>query len=239
MLYREMTPAPNPQFLQGPFNFLRPEADEVHALMPDLERWLPQPGVSFLEDESATPVRGFPILVSRSLEELRAALEGFVAAEEEVQMAVFLRRPSRRQVHAAAWERYRDLLARAVENVTISSYGRNFPGIFWLHHSLEVARLIKETPRRVLRLDLAVGRQQGDTIKYRVLERYLDRVLTATYDLVTRLADDTEEVEEELFPRLLTRMRDNVLAFSEDHVSHDLAELASYFHGYLRIDGRD
>ena len=34
-------------------------------------------------------------------------------------------------------------------------------------------------------------------------------------------------------------MRDNVLIFTEDHIGPDLAELASYFNGYLRMDGRD
>jgi hypothetical protein len=234
-----MTSTPPPYLLQGPFNFLRPEADEIRALAPDVERWLPRPGVSFLEDEGATPIRGFPYLLSPELAALRAALERFVLAEEELQAAVFLRRSAPRQPYQAAWDRYRALLLKAVENVTISSYGRGFPAIFWLQHSLVVARLLKESPRRILRLDLGTGRAHGDTIKYRVLERYLDRVLTETYDLVSRLADDTEEVEEELFPRLLSRMRDNVLIFSEDHVGPDLAELASYFNGYLRLDGRD
>jgi len=91
----------------------------------------------------------------------------------------------------------------------------------------------------VLRLDLEVGRRHGDTVRYRVLERFLDRVFSETYDLVTRLSSDTEEVEEELFPRLLTRLKDNVLLLTEDHVSHDLAELGGYFNGYLGIDGRD
>lgn len=236
---RAMVTYPGTYLLQGPFNFLRPNPDEINALLPEVARWLPQPGVSYLDEETATPVRGFPILISDAFRELVAALDGFIAAEEEVQMAVFLRRPPVRAAHAAAWDRYRELIAKAVENVTISSYGRNFPSIFWLQHSLDVARLVKETPRRVLRIDLAVGREQGDTIKYRVLERYLERVLTTTYDLVSRLAEDTDDVEEELFPRLLSRMRDNVLIFSEDHISHNLAELTSYFHGYLRLDGRD
>ena len=234
-----MTSTPSPYLLQGPFNFLRPDPEEIRALAPDIDRWYPRPGVNFLEDESATPIRGFPILLSAGYRAVRSALERFITAEEKVQTAVLLRRPTPREPYNAAWERYRVLLVKAVENVTISSYGRNFPAVFWLQHSLEVARLLKETPRRVLRHDLATGREHGDTIKFRVLERYLDRVLTETYDLVSRLADDTDEIEEELFPRLLSRMRDNVLIFTEDHVSHDLAELSSYFNGYLRVDGRD
>jgi hypothetical protein len=225
--------------LRGPFNFLRPAADEVEALFPDVNRTLPWPRPIFLEDEESTPIHGFAVLLSPEVEALRAALEEHLEVEESVQVAVLGRRPSDRQLLAQSWERYRKLLMRAVENVTLSSYGRNFPAVFWLYHSLDLARFLKETPRRVLRLDLEIGRRHGDAVRYRVLERYLDRVFSDAYDVVTRLAEDTEEVEESLFPRLLTRLKDNVLLLTEDHVGHDLAELAGYFSGYLGLDGRD
>ena len=227
------------QTLRGPFNFLRLAPDEIEALFPDLNRTLPRPRPIYLDDEDATPVHGYAVLVTRELEALRDALEEHLLAEESAQVAVLRRSHSDRAALATSWERYRKLLARAVENVTLSSYGRNFPAVFWLHHSLEVARLLKETPRRVARQDTEVGRRHGDAIRYRVLERFLDRLMSEVYDLVTRLASDTEEIEEELFPRLLTRLKDNVLLFTEDHVSHDMAELVGYFNGHLGIDGRD
>lgn len=232
----------NPSLLQalpGPFNFLRPDPEELRRIMPEAPRALPLPGAVFLEDEAATPLRGFPVLLSPGMVELRNALRDYVLAEEGMQVSILTRAAADRRQYAVAWERYRALFVRAFENSTLSNYGRQFPGVFWLHHSLEVARLLKETPKRVLRQDLETGRRHGDAIKYRVLERYLDRVLQATYDVVQRLAGAIEESEEALFPRLLTRMRDNVLVFSEDHISRDLAELGSYFNGYLRLDGRD
>src|SRR5262249_35664406 len=36
-----------------------------------------------------------------------------------------------------------------------------------------------------------------------------------------------------------TRLRDNVLIFTETHISPNLAELGGYFSGCLRIDGRE
>jgi hypothetical protein len=227
------------QLLRGPFNFLVPREDEVERLFGDLGRSLPRPQTIFLEDEDSTPIAGFALLATPGLARLAQALEDHLLAEERDQVALCRRQPPDRAAHAATWERYRELLARAVENATLSSYGRSFPAIFWLHHSLDVARVLKETPRRVLRADTDVGRRQGDAIRYRVLERWLDRVLAEVYDLVTRLSADTEEVEEELFPRLLTRLRDNVLLLTEDHVGPDLAEIGGYFHGHLGIDGRD
>jgi hypothetical protein len=227
------------QLLPGPFNFLRPEPEEVRRLVPDLQRSIPTPQVVFLEDESATPVRGFPVLLSPGMEALRAALQHYIRAEEGVQLAILRRDTYDRKIYNSAWDRYLTLLARAVENATISSYGRQYPAVFWLHHSLDAARLLKETPKRILREDLEIGRRSGDAIKYRVFDRFLDRVLSTSYDLVQRVSGETEEVEEELFPRLLTRLRDNVLVFTEDYIGPDLAELGSYFGGYLKIDGRE
>lgn len=234
-----MSPLALLQVLRGPFHFLQPEAEEVRRLAPDLGRILPLPQRIFLDEEAKTPLRGFPVLLSDGLHHLRKSLQAYVLAEEEAQIGIQARRRYDRSGYAEAWEGYREMLVPAIENVTLSSYGRHFPSIFWLHHSLDVAKLLKETPRRVLRRDLEVGRQFGDHIKYRVFDRYLDRVLNTTYEVVSGLAVDTEEAEERLFPRLLTRLRDNVLLFTEDHVSPDLGELASYFNGHLRIDGRD
>ena len=227
------------RLLRGPFNFLVPGQDEVSRLFGDLERSLPQPQQVFLEEEDSTPLTGFAILVTPGLAKLSQALEDHLLAEESVQLALCRREPADRQVQAATWERYRALLLRAVENATLSSYGRSFPAVFWLHHSLEIASVLKETPRRVLREDTEIGRRHGDAIRYRVLERWLDRVLAEVYDLVTRLAADTEEIEEELFPRLLTRLRDNILLLTEDHLGPDLAELSGYFNGHLGMDGRE
>src|SRR5947209_6975203 len=234
-----MNPTSLLQMLQGPFNFLRPEPDEIRRLLPDLRRLLPQPRPIFLEDENATPLQGFPISLSRGMLELRAALRGYVLAEEGVQVAGLRREGHDVRAHTQAWERYVALLSRALENATISSYGRQYPAVFWLFHSLDLARLLKEVPKRMLRRDTELGRRHRDAVKYRIFDRFLDRVLATSYDLVQRLAGTTEEVEEELFPRVLTRMRDNVLLFTEDYISRDLSELGSYFNGSLGIDGRD
>jgi hypothetical protein len=227
------------QLLQGPFNFLRADPEEVRRIFPDAQRSLPMPRAIFFEDESATPFHGFPILTSPGMTALRESVRLYIAAEEGLQVAALKREPQDLKTAGVLWERYRQLLTRAVENATISSYGRQYPAIFWLHHSLDVARALKDTPKRILRADTEIGRRHGDALKYKIFDRFLDRLLATIYDLMQKVAGATEEAEEELFPRMLTRMRDNVLIFTEDYIGRDLAELGSYFGGSLHIDGRD
>src|SRR4051794_1688527 len=104
------------QILPGPFNFLSPDPEEVRRLIPDLQRVLPMPRPIFLEDEGATPLQGFPVLLSAGLFDLRAALRELVDAEETVQVAGLRREGHDVKIHTQAWDRYTLLLCRAVEN---------------------------------------------------------------------------------------------------------------------------
>jgi hypothetical protein len=227
------------KLLQGNFNFLANDAEEIRRLFPEPERVLPPPYSIFFEDERAKPLSGYAIQVTPELVALERAFEQYVHFEEEVELAILQRATFDSQAFQAAWERYRFLLNRAAENVTTASYGRNFPAVFWLWHSWSFARVFKDLPKRVLRRNLGAGRDHGDALKYRIFQKVLDRVTHINYELAQRLSTDTEEIEEQLFPLLFTRMRDNVLVFTEDHIGPDLAELSSYFAGCLRLDGRD
>lgn len=234
-----MTTAPFDHLLRGPFNFLRPTAEEVRHLFPNAALLLPTPYPLYLEDETATPFQGFPVVQTEGLAALREGLAQYLDAEEEAQLAAVRREPFSRTAYSAAWNRYRTLLGQAVQNATMSSYGRHYPTLFWLQHSLDVARRLKEVPRRVVRLDLELGRRHGDQIKYRIFEKYRGQVRQVVYEVVSRLAADIEDVEEGLIPHLLHRMFDNVLIFTEEHVSPDLTELGSFLAGFLGVDGRD
>lgn len=225
--------------LPGPFTFLRLESDDLAHHFRETIRLLPQPHSVYLRNENSTPFACLPVLMSADLLQLQSAADRYLRTEEAVQIRILRRQSFDSRRYNAVWEHYRDLLARISENVTTSSYGRDYPQIFWLFHSMDICRTLKDTPKRVLRQDLQIGRERGDEIKYAVLFKYLDRVFAMLYDLAARLSDETDEFEEELFPALLTQMRDNVLVFTEDYISRDLAELLSYFRGYLKIDGRD
>lgn len=233
-----MNPTDLFRWLPRPRQFLRFEADLHSNAVQATLAVLPEPQFVPLADEPGR-LGGFPVLESQQSRELSEALTGWLELEEKAQVAVARRVPADLAGLQRAWARYATLLGGITENTLLWSYGRYFPAIFWLFHSETVARQFKEIPRRLLQIDLDVGRRQGNAIKYRILNRYLERVLSLSYDLANRLASATEEREEDLFPRLLIRMRDNVLVLSEDHISPDLSELSSYFNGYLGIRARE
>jgi hypothetical protein len=225
--------------LRGPLTFLRLDRGEFDRLFgPGLEA-LPLPQRIFLADEQAPQLEGFPILLSAGHEALRIAADRFIRAEEQAQVAAIQRRPFKREHHTEAWQSYRRLLHRAVENATLSSYGRRYPAIFWLAHSIDVARLLRGTPRRVLQHDLEVGREQGYRIKYLVFDKFLDRARAASQETLRVLSAEGEELDEEPQPTLLRQMAENVLIFTEEHVSPDLRELTAYFEGYLGVSATD
>lgn len=227
------------QHLRGPFNFLDATVHRMRLLFPEVERALPSPGIIFLEDEDATPVRGFPVRFSEPLEALSRSLARHVVTEEAAEAdALVGGRPDIHQ-RRAAWDDYRAHLARISENLAVSNYGRNFPQIFWLLHSRDLQKALAGTSVRVRKRHSQIDVAQADGIRYKVLDSVLERVFTLVYDLAGRMSRSTDQPEEELFPPLLQLMRDNVLIFTEAHISRDLKELKGYFRGYLQTDGDD
>lgn len=227
------------RLLIGPRHFLRSSAEELARVLPDADEVLPRPQRIFLDDELATPLVGFPLLESGETEAFRRALEGWVEAEARVQVAVLSGRPVDVKPRDRAWTAYTNQLARVTENATRSSFGRRYPSILWLYHSGAVAYCFRRLPARIRQLDSAVGRDHGDRLKYTIFQRFLDRVLSLSYDTVHRVAEEAEEAETDLFPDILARMRDNVLILTEEHVGPELSELNAYFEGYVGVDAAD
>ncbi len=223
---------------RGTYSFLRSDSMEICGLIPQAGEILPNPQMIFLEDETEAPLFGFPILTLK-LRGLERALEIFLDAERDAQFAVHLRQGFDTRVYAEKWDQYRVRLQQTMENVTVARHGGNFAAIFWLYHSLAVVHHLQEIPKQLRREDLTLGREHGDDVKYRVFFKWVDKVVTAAYDIAHRLASELEEDEDSLFPPLLALMRDNVLIFTEDYIGPDLNELTSYFTGCLKIDGRD
>ncbi len=234
-----MTTQPLAQLLTGPFSFLDPGAVEIQTLFPNGLTELPVPYPIYLEDETATPFHGFPVLLSDHYQELRDALESYLEAEEVAQLNALRREPFSRSTYLACRERYLRLLGIALEHSMLSSYGRHFPALFWLHHSMDVARRLRDAGKRLVRQDAELGKRFGEQVRYRVFEKYREQVGAAVLALMSRLASELDEDAEPTLPRLLKRMFDNVLAFTEEHVSSDLGELNGYLSVVTGLDPKD
>jgi hypothetical protein len=220
-------------------SFLLREPRDLRSVVGEEARGIPLPQRIFLEAEDATPLVGFPLLLNESAKALRSALEAYVHAEEEIEVSVATGRLLDKKSTEIAWTIYRNLLGSSLTNAVSSSFGRGYPSIFWLFHSIAVSRVFKEVPKRIASRNSEVGRKLGSEIKYRIFNRFLDKVLDCVYRIAEEAAGETEESEEELFPVVLSHMRDNVLILTEDHISPDLRELDNFFQAQPRVDGRD
>ena len=227
------------RLFRGSYHFLRVTPEELRRILPDFENVLPKPQRIFLSPEERTPLQGFPVLITERSEQLEQALATSLRETTDQEIRRAEGRDDDGASELAAWRAYRDLLSRAMENAIRSSFGRRQASIFWLFHASEVAKRLGEVRARVAELGPDLPDAEGARIKYRVFNRYLERILDETFGLVERLAAEAEEEEPEVFPKLLERMRDNVLVFTEDEIGADLEGLEDFLEGCLGLDAVD
>lgn len=223
---------------RGKFIFVRPDIREIRDVLPEVDS-LPAPQRIFLDDEEAPPLNGFPVLISKPLKNLETLLFEYLQAEEQAQIAALTRGSFDSRSYGERRQSYFGSLSQVLENTAVAALSYDYSSIFWLLHSLPLARYIQGIPRRVLRENPSVGRDRGDTIKYKVLSRWQERVDALLGELAKKLALEMEEDEATFYPPTLSLMTDNILVLSEDYVSPDLSELSSFFRGYLDQDFRD
>ncbi len=233
-----MSSAELSQVLRGPFHFLACSDSEFETLFPEWRQQLPTPYPIFAEDEASTLFHGFPLLTTEGVTSLRDALAAYLEAEEGAQVSALRREPFLRTAYNAAWSRYRALLAVAIENSILASYGRPYPALLWLHHSLDVARQLRDTPRRLTRLDLRLGQRHGEEIRFRVYEKLRERLKQEVFSWSQRLTSEVGDATAEAARALLFRMLDNVLIFTEEQISPDLMELTGFLNAFARRDAR-
>jgi hypothetical protein len=226
------------QQLREPFHFLRGSDDELDQVLPQWRRLLPQPYPIYLQDESSTLLSGFPVLSSDGFAAVRDALTAYLQAEEATQVAALKREPFLRTDYAIAWRRYYELLVRVHENCLVGSYGRNDLPLFWLAHSLDIARSMREIPRRITRDDLRFGQKHGDEIKYRVYEKLQDRLKSDLLARMSQLGAEADDRAAETGRNLLRVLLGNLLIFTEEQIGSDLVELTSLLNGFYRRDAR-
>ena len=120
------------RIFSGEFSFLRPSPEEIRRIVPSFEKVLPVPWRIFLEPEDATPLLGFPVLISSRSRELEQVLKAYLVAEERTQAAKLTGSAESVDSYESAWLRYQEILSQASENAIRSSFGRRYASICWL-----------------------------------------------------------------------------------------------------------
>lgn len=208
---------------------------DVERLLKDLferpEWLLPKPYKIFYADEMQAPYLGFPVCDSTALRELETRLDRWIGEE----IALSVDRAYSREKVQQAFTAYVSHLVKLAENALLSNLLADYHAIFWLVHSVHLAKHFSMVPRRVSALDVTVGRQQGDAIKYRIFAKWSAEMKEQMAAMVARVSQilDGEEERGAQFFRLL---QENLLILTEEFISPDLRELKSFVSGYLHLD---
>lgn len=203
----------------------------LRELFTEPERILPQPYKIFPADETQPPTLGFPVLDAPVMKDLETKLDRWLTEETAWQV----NRAQQKEKTQAAFATYVGTLMKVAENALVSNLLSDYHAIFWLAHSLDVARHFSALPRRISAHDSQTGRALGDTLKYRILGRWVAETREQMNQLATRVGTllEGEELRGLQFFRML---QDDVLILTEEFLGPDLRELRSFIVGYLRRD---
>jgi hypothetical protein len=195
------------------------------------ERLLPKPFQIYPADETHAPVLGFPVFDAPVLKELEAKLDRWIA--EEIVWQV--NRAESKDKAQAALQAYVAQLLKVAENALMSNLLNDYHAVFWLTHSIDLARHFSTIPRRVSAHDTQAGRALGDTLKYRIFGRWVSETRDQMTQMCTRLVPLLEG-EEQRGLQFFRLLQDDVLILTEEFLGPDLRELRSFITGYLRRD---
>jgi hypothetical protein len=192
---------------------------------------LPQPYKIFPADETQPPVLGFAVADSNVMKDLEARLGRWLADETAWQV----NRAGVRDKAEASFAAYLGPLMKAAENALVSNLLNDYHAVFWLTHSLDLARHFSNIPRRISAHDSQTGRALGDTLKYRIFGRWVSETREQMNQMCGRIAPLLEG-EEQRGLQFFRLLQDDVLILTEEFVGPDLRELRSFINGYLRRD---
>ncbi len=204
----------------------------IDDLIPHAATLLPRPYNIFPADEAQPPILGFPLAESSVMKELDAKLDRWLA--DEVPWQVGRANNAKDKAHLA-FSSYLTQVMKVAENAMMSNLLNDYHAVFWLAHSIDLARQFSSIPRRVTGIDAQAGRSQGDALKYRIYAKWVSETREQMTQIAAKAAPilDGEEQRALQFFRLL---QDDVLILTEEFVGPDLRELRSFINGYLRRD---
>ncbi|MEO8215772.1 MAG: hypothetical protein ABI718_01700 [Acidobacteriota bacterium] len=200
----------------------------LHTFFPQYDRVFPRPYKIFFADETLAPVTGFPVRDASVLHELDERLGQWIKLETAWQVT----RDSSKKQADQALAAYLSHLAQVTENAMLSNLLADYHAIFWLTHSLQLARHFAAVKKSIATMDTQIARSRGDQLRYRIFSRWV----VDTRELMSRVAariSNVLEGEEERALHFFRLLQENVLILTEEFVSPDLRELRSFVTGYL------
>ncbi len=204
----------------------------LEDLFPNAGTLLPEPYNIYPADETQPSTLGFPIADTGVMKDLDTKLDRWLGDEVVWQVN---RQQEAKEKAQLAYGAYLAQLMKVAENALMSNLLSDYHAVFWLAHSIDLARHFSALPRRVSAFDTQAGRVQGDTLKYRIFSRWAADTREQMTQVAARAASilDGEEQRGLQFFRLL---QDDVLILTEEFVGPDLRELRSFITGCLRRD---
>lgn len=203
----------------------------LRELFPRAEGLLPEPYKIFPADETQPPVLGFPVAEALVMKELETKFDRWLTEETACQV----NRAASKEKSQAAMGAYVTQLMKVAENALVSNVLTDYHAVFWLAHSMDLARHFSNIPRRVSAVDVQAGRALGDTLKYRIFGRWVSETREQMAQLAARTASLLEG-EEQRGLQFFRLLQDDVLILTEEFIGPDLRELRNFVTGYLRRD---
>jgi hypothetical protein len=203
----------------------------LRELFPRSEGLLPEPYKIFPADETQPPVLGFPVSEALVMKELETKFDRWLTEETACQV----NRAASKEKSQAAMGAYVTQLMKVAENALVSNVLTDYHAVFWLAHSMDLARHFANIPRRVSAVDVQAGRALGDTLKYRIFGRWVSETREQMAQLAARIAPMLEG-EEQRGLQFFRLLQDDVLILTEEFIGPDLRELRNFVTGYLRRD---
>lgn len=195
---------------------------------------LPNPYRIFGLDETQPSFQGFPIATSPVVDQIDALLESWIDREIEAVAGIRDAKEAAREV----FRNYSRYVLKIVENAMLSNFLADYHAIFWFVHAGQLARHFSSIPAKLVDHDVAVGRDKGSSILFRIYNRWASTMRRGMQDLAERLHPmlDGEELRNLETFELLHK---NVLIFTTPRISDDFAELKSFINGHLRQDAKE
>ena len=210
------------------FPFTRP-LDLERFLIDNLEdvSILPVPSKLFAVDEAEPRGYGFPVTRSAPLDEAEARLQKWL--EEEIAVRADSMVPKKRAEDAL--RAYRNHTLKLAQNALHSSILADYHTIFWLLHSMQVAKAFANFPRFALSSS-QLTREQADILKYIVFGKWSAAVREMIPDIIGQGALAPGLDDRRL--RFLRLIADNPFIATEEFIGADFMELRTYFAGSAR-----